>query len=389
MERHVFAQRLVDAATLAREFARNYIEEQLPDAMRFHVRLNSSYDGNPLHADERVFPEDSGRELVDCAVEEAVAVLFRARAVPEWINVSVHAADRERTTIELLSCGRYTENETLLYHQQEGRPPFHVLGPTLPPDWKQGERFSIYHRTECSRRVELAGLAPQAAKVWSLTLIGEEIDDACIEQLPTLPNVEILELRGTRWSGASFAALARHAKLRVLRAAPVGARFELPPAPRLPLQNVTLQGLPGSDWGLGELLSAAPALSCLWLHGDALCLDLNSREALETLSLSGRRADGKLPRRMRDFYAHLMDASESELDALLAGVEHVENLNLSGTRVGYEFVERLLERWPLRYLNVVDTLVSDEEVGRIAAARPRLKLLPNLTSLAPASPQPP
>ena len=62
MDKHTFAEHFVRAVTIARDGASNYVEEHLPDQLRFRVVLNSSYDGNPLHVDEVVFPEDSSIE---------------------------------------------------------------------------------------------------------------------------------------------------------------------------------------------------------------------------------------------------------------------------------------------------------------------------------------
>jgi hypothetical protein len=45
VERSVFAERLTQAAQRAREFARTLVEDPLPDAVRFRVILDSSYDG--------------------------------------------------------------------------------------------------------------------------------------------------------------------------------------------------------------------------------------------------------------------------------------------------------------------------------------------------------
>jgi hypothetical protein len=50
MQRETFANRLHAATRAAVGIAREYIEETLPDEVLFRVRLNSSYDGNPLHA---------------------------------------------------------------------------------------------------------------------------------------------------------------------------------------------------------------------------------------------------------------------------------------------------------------------------------------------------
>jgi hypothetical protein len=165
MDRELFARRLHDAAAAARDFARRYVEETLPDELRFRVRLNSSYDGNPLVKDEVVFPHDSGyekaNELKDCSEQQVLDLLWRDRCVPEWIDLSVIGQTGAATLIEVLSCGRFTADEGLLYHAHEGRPPFHVVGPALPPEWKEDERFSIHERSGCWTWPELERLHPK------------------------------------------------------------------------------------------------------------------------------------------------------------------------------------------------------------------------------------
>jgi len=79
-------------------------------------------------------------------------------------------------------------------------------------------RFSLYDRSECWDDRDLELLQPHAAKVWSLELHGDEIDDAMLDRLPAFPKLEILELRGAPVRGRGLAALGRHPKLRVLRA---------------------------------------------------------------------------------------------------------------------------------------------------------------------------
>lgn len=130
----MFAQRLHEAATAARDFARTFIEETLPDPMLFRLRLNSSYDGNPRVGDEVVYPDDSSfqraEELKACDEEAVVKSLWRDGRVPEWIDVAVIGETGTATLLQLMCCGRFTAQNDRLYHEREGRPPFHVTGPT-------------------------------------------------------------------------------------------------------------------------------------------------------------------------------------------------------------------------------------------------------------------
>lgn len=143
MDRVLFAQRLSDAVTTARDLARTMVRETLPDAMTFCVELNCSFPDAELHPDEVAYPEDDGREVLDCAFEEVLALLWRSGRVPSWVDVSVLGVSERHTRVALRCCGRFTSSEAPLYHVAEGRPPFHVLSPALPPDWQPGQRFAL------------------------------------------------------------------------------------------------------------------------------------------------------------------------------------------------------------------------------------------------------
>jgi len=269
VEREVFARHLQEAAAEALAFARTLIAEPLPDAMRFRVRLNSSYDGNPLVGGEVVFPEDGtiarALELQACDVDMVVDTLWRDGRVPEWIDVAVFDETGAETLIELTCCGRYSAQEQLLYHAQRGRPPFHPLGPTLPARYEPGRKFSIHHRSECWTPADVRRLRDHASKVWSLCLLGDRFDDGMLAGVPDLANLEILEVRGNALSSAELLALSRFPKLRVLgiglsemRDADVDAWLR--PVEHLDVLN--LAGTPVGD-GLAETLPARFGLSDL------------------------------------------------------------------------------------------------------------------------------
>jgi hypothetical protein len=140
LDLEIFRARFVEAAKACRDSARGFLEQSLPEPIRFDVVLNASYDGNPLHADEQVFPDDVSQRPASATSrmleDEVVQLLFRNGLVPEWVNLAVVGTDAEATIIEVVVCGRFTANENRLYHADEGRPPFHVLGPVRlrPPN---------------------------------------------------------------------------------------------------------------------------------------------------------------------------------------------------------------------------------------------------------------
>jgi hypothetical protein len=113
VDRSIFEQHFVEAAAAARDFARQFIEETLPDAMRFRVHLNMSHDRNAA-PDFKFFPEDSSgaRELAfeTLEVEQVVDVLWRDGF---FATLPAELVDDERYPTLLAaetSIGDYIEN---------------------------------------------------------------------------------------------------------------------------------------------------------------------------------------------------------------------------------------------------------------------------------------
>src|ERR1700722_1007035 len=59
MDRSVFEDHFQTAADQPLRFARQFVEQALPDQLVFRVYPNQSYDGNPRVGDEEVFPEET------------------------------------------------------------------------------------------------------------------------------------------------------------------------------------------------------------------------------------------------------------------------------------------------------------------------------------------
>jgi hypothetical protein len=96
------------------------------------------------------------------------------------------------TVIELMCCGRFTDDVARLYYASEAAPPFHVMGPPLPP-WHDGTAFSIHTRTQCWDSTDLLHLAGVAGDVWSFELHTDAFDADHLRAVPDLPHVEIFE----------------------------------------------------------------------------------------------------------------------------------------------------------------------------------------------------
>ena len=264
VEKAEFRRRLRKATETAVDFTRDFVRETLPDAVLYRVSLNSSYDGNPLDADEVVFPNDSQFEksasLVGRTEDQFVDALWRDGRIPEWIDLNVIAEDGGNTVIQALSCGRYTSNEELLYHQQEGYPPFHVCSPPLPIGYEDGDRFSVYHNAECWNWDDVCRLPVKGDAPWSLKLFGATFDDDALQRLPAFPSLEILELKHVPLTGTGLASLSKHPRLRVLRMRIADSEsFGLQHLPKLkPLEVLDLECLPSATTGFEGLAKTVP-----------------------------------------------------------------------------------------------------------------------------------
>ena len=150
MEKSTFEQNLAKATEVVLSFSREFVTNPPPSSCRYLIFPNQSYDGNPREGDEQSFPEEKlpeGKYLGPFDAAQVVEHLWRNGKVPEWVNITVYSYDKQHTYLELLCCGRFTAMEDYLYHKAEGYPPFHVLGPDLPPNWESVEesgKFDLY-----------------------------------------------------------------------------------------------------------------------------------------------------------------------------------------------------------------------------------------------------
>jgi hypothetical protein len=221
VDRSVFAQHFREAAEAARDFAKRFIEERLSDEMRFHVHLNSSYDRN-AGAEFKVFPGDSAddRALATKGLDEdgVVGLLWRDGFVPQWIDLAVVGETGATTILDVVACGRFTDDAERLYYANTGVAPFGVKGPDLPAKYIEGNRFSIYERSSCWSFADLERARQHDRKVWSLKLHGPIFDDRALATPLAFPRLEILELHGVSVRGPGLRSLERLPKLRHLRA---------------------------------------------------------------------------------------------------------------------------------------------------------------------------
>ena len=150
MDKDIFRQNLIKATDEILPFSQEHVTNPLPLNCHYLIFPNQSYDKNPLQGDEQIFPDEklsNGKYLGSFDAEQVIEYLWRNGKIPEWVNMTVYSYDLQYTYLELLCCGRFTAMEEHLYHRWEGYPPFHILSPSLPPNWEnleQSGKFDLY-----------------------------------------------------------------------------------------------------------------------------------------------------------------------------------------------------------------------------------------------------
>ena len=147
MDKEQFQRHLKKATDFVIPFSQEFLIDNLPSSYLYLLFPNQSYDGNPLVGDEVTFPQERlpTREYIGPLNDDGVIdYLWRDGKVPEWVNITVYSYDLKYTYLELLCCGRFTAMKQLLYHRHEGYPPFHALGPCLPPNWESVEQHGKF-----------------------------------------------------------------------------------------------------------------------------------------------------------------------------------------------------------------------------------------------------
>jgi hypothetical protein len=392
VNREVFAARFAASVRAARDFAQSLVSEDLPEPLVFRVRLNRSYDGHAPQPGELRFPEDSAHRravaLSECDAETALAELWRGGRVPEWVNVTAVSATGAATVVEVVCCGRFTNDDSRLYHSQEGRPPFHVLGPALPPHY-DGTPFSIHTHAECWQRSDLDQLAAVSDLVWSFALMTDEFDDHLLSALPDLPGVEIFEHQACAIGAEAMSAFLRFPKLRVLRLRLTeSSAFHASAGGGLgALADLTINNLPSRPWGQEMLAEAAPHLTSVRLSAaETLWLDAAFSSSLSRVSLTASNVAGsaRLPAQLDDLTVRLTAAADEDLMALLDGVARIGSLSLRGTPVS-DAILPALERYDLDHLDLVDTEVTAAALAGFRADHPGLSVLPHAAPSGPAA----
>ena len=379
--------RFLEAAAAAREFAQGFVEETLPQDCLFHLHLNQSYDSNSS-PEFKLFPEDSSAALAahlkHLAADDVISTLWRDGTVPQWVNLSVVGETGTATLIEVLACGRFTADEARLYHLlREGRAPFHVLGPSLPINYVEGKRFSIYTRSTCWTEADLRRSTQHAAKVWSLELNGLSFTDELLLEELRFPSLEILEIHATRVHGPWLRALAGAPRLRVVRitCGEVG-HFDLSSLPVAPLvTTASIARLPHKLVGVARLGAAFPRLTELTLRADVNVrgdaeLIIPDLEHLSLTFPSPQQWVRQAPR-AKGITLHYGSASDEDVARMLhPTADTLTAVGLRGTPVTDQIFATLSRIPCLEYVDLADTNVTNEALKEFAGARPKLRYYP-------------
>jgi len=156
MNRETFQRHLNLAVIAMRGRCEGLITNTLPILNRFLVRLNSSYDATSLHVKIKTFldheiPQED--KWMPYSESEVIERLWRDNYVPVWIDVTPYEVDGVYTYFQLRCAGRFTDDDSMLYHQHEGYSPFHCFGPFVPPGWtSESTKFDLHHYRDRIKR---------------------------------------------------------------------------------------------------------------------------------------------------------------------------------------------------------------------------------------------
>ena len=145
MKKDTFTEHLETVTARVVPFTRRYVVNPLPEEVQYLLYPNRSGGLARLNEDEEIFPEESlakGTKPDPATASQVIEKLWRNGKVPGWINVTVESYDDKYSYLRLDCCGRFTENQNLIYHVEEGTPPFHCLSPPLP-NLPGGEKYSV------------------------------------------------------------------------------------------------------------------------------------------------------------------------------------------------------------------------------------------------------
>ncbi len=133
MNKTVFYNHLVQVTNEVYPLTCNMVTNVLPQPIKYLVKI---YVPLPDSGEENSFAELNKRTSTSppMSAKEVVEFLWKNSAVPIWVNAQVKDYDEHFTYILLECSGQFSKQETDLYHQADGYPPFRWLSPSLPDE---------------------------------------------------------------------------------------------------------------------------------------------------------------------------------------------------------------------------------------------------------------
>ncbi|MCA9150959.1 MAG: hypothetical protein KDA92_16720, partial [Planctomycetales bacterium] len=110
---------LIASSLMAVRFGQRYVTQTLVFDFRYDVRQNHSCDDHAA-PDDLVYPDDDGRVVYCTSESDVVSLLLRNGRCPQWIDISVARIGDSFTELELLCCGRFTNDRDKMYHSDGG-----------------------------------------------------------------------------------------------------------------------------------------------------------------------------------------------------------------------------------------------------------------------------
>ena len=111
--------------------------QELPSSIRFNFTLVKELKkGASISFAGQEYKSEQLKSVVPA---EAMSRLFIEEKIPFWIDLYVDGFDEEFTYIAITFSEEFTDNDELLFNKSSHLPPFHIIGPTVPENWKSLE----------------------------------------------------------------------------------------------------------------------------------------------------------------------------------------------------------------------------------------------------------
>jgi hypothetical protein len=135
VDQTVFNAAFRQAAEDTKQFARRFVVDELPNALRFDftaAKRTTGRDGRVKFLGGRLL---TPAQLLGVELRTACRYIWVDGKVPSWVNLAVRWADGDHTYIEVTVSGVLLEYGRVVTGGLGPGEPFRIRGPILPPDW--------------------------------------------------------------------------------------------------------------------------------------------------------------------------------------------------------------------------------------------------------------